>query len=150
MSTFDAASANRSRVLFACTLNSVRSVLAEKLLQQLAGDRFEVHSAGVSAVPVHPFVVAVLAEKGIDCRDHAGQELSDVPPFLQVDEVITLSREAHENLKTMAEFRYDKVSLWELPVPPIDLDAAREQQLILYRVLRDAIELQLKVHFKIS
>ena len=37
---------SRRRVLFVCTGNRARSQIAEGLLRHLAGDRFEVHSAG--------------------------------------------------------------------------------------------------------
>jgi len=37
------------RVLFVCTGNRARSQMAEGLLRHIAGDRFEVHSAGTDA-----------------------------------------------------------------------------------------------------
>jgi arsenate reductase len=42
------------RVLFLCTHNSARSQMAEGFLRRLAGDRFEVASAGTEATRVHP------------------------------------------------------------------------------------------------
>lgn len=54
------------RVLFVCTGNSARSIMAEALLRHHGGDRFEVHSAGTEPKGVNPLTLRVLAEAGID------------------------------------------------------------------------------------
>lgn len=54
------------RVLFVCTGNSARSVMAEALLRRHGGDRFDVHSAGTEPRGVNPLTVRTLAESGID------------------------------------------------------------------------------------
>ena len=51
------------RVLFLCTRNSDRSILAEYFLRSMGGDRFEVYSGGEApAGEVHPFVLKILRE----------------------------------------------------------------------------------------
>jgi arsenate reductase (thioredoxin) len=54
------------RVLFVCTGNSARSLMAEALLRRHGGDRFEVHSAGTDPRGVNPLTLRVLADSGID------------------------------------------------------------------------------------
>ncbi len=54
------------RVLFVCTGNSARSVMAEALLRRHGGERFEVHSAGTEPKGVNPLTIRVLADAGID------------------------------------------------------------------------------------
>ena len=54
------------RVLFVCTGNSARSLMAEALLRRHGGDRFEVHSAGTEPKGVNPMTLRVLAEVGLD------------------------------------------------------------------------------------
>lgn len=56
----------KTRVLFVCGQNSARSQMAEALLDHLAGDRYEAHSAGIEPAPMNPLAVAVMAERGID------------------------------------------------------------------------------------
>jgi arsenate reductase len=54
------------RVLFVCTGNSARSIMAEALLRRHGGDRFEVHSAGTVPRGVDPLTLRLLREAGID------------------------------------------------------------------------------------
>jgi len=54
------------RVLFVCTGNSARSVMAEALLRHNGGTDFEVHSAGTEPRGINPLTVVTLAEAGID------------------------------------------------------------------------------------
>ncbi len=63
----------KRRVLFLCTHNSARSQMAEGLLRALAGDRFEVASAGTEATQVHPLAIQVMREAGIDLSGHASK-----------------------------------------------------------------------------
>jgi arsenate reductase len=54
------------RVLFVCTGNSARSVMAEALLRARGGAAFEVHSAGTDPRGINPLTLTALAEAGVD------------------------------------------------------------------------------------
>lgn len=56
----------KHRVLFVCVHNSARSQMAEELLRKIAGDRFDVESAGLEPGTLNPYAVAALREEGID------------------------------------------------------------------------------------
>ena len=54
-------------VLFICTGNSARSIFAETILRDLAGDRFAAYSAGTKPrSELNPFAIEVLQQKGHD------------------------------------------------------------------------------------
>ena len=66
------------RVLFICVANSGRSVMAERMFNELAGRRHTAESAGsVPGAAAHPAVVEVLSEAGIDATDHVPRRLDD-------------------------------------------------------------------------
>jgi arsenate reductase (thioredoxin) len=69
----------RKNVLILCTRNSARSQMAEGLLRAKAGERFEVHSAGLRPGQIHPLVPIVMNEIGIDV---SGQWSKDVKDYL--------------------------------------------------------------------
>ncbi len=68
-----------TRVLFLCTGNSARSIMAEALLRHYAPDQFEVYSAGLEPKGINPFTIRVMHEIGLDV---SGGRSKDVMEFL--------------------------------------------------------------------
>jgi arsenate reductase (thioredoxin) len=56
----------KPKVLFLCSENSCRTQMAEAFLRDMAGDRFEVMSAGAEATTLDPEAVAAMDEVGLD------------------------------------------------------------------------------------
>lgn len=83
------------RVLFLCTGNSARSQMAEGLLRHIAGDRFEVASAGVSPTRVRPEAIEVMREIGIDISHQRSKSVGDFVGR-EFDDVITVCDNANE------------------------------------------------------
>jgi arsenate reductase len=70
--------ARPQRVLFVCTHNSARSQIAEALLRQRGGDRFEAASAGLEpGARVHPLALRIIAEIGGDPTRHRPKGLDE-------------------------------------------------------------------------
>lgn len=85
----------RKRVLILCTGNSARSQMAEGLLRQMAGDRFEIESAGVAPTQVRPEAVAVMRELDIDISSHRSKSVDEFASR-SFDYVITVCDNANE------------------------------------------------------
>jgi arsenate reductase (thioredoxin) len=70
--------ADRPSVLFVCVHNAGRSQMAAGYLQDLAGDRIEVRSAGTEpADKINPVVVQAMAEEGVDLTAETPKVLTD-------------------------------------------------------------------------
>src|SRR5215204_6116366 len=126
---------NKTRVLFLCTHNSARSQMAEGLLRELAGDRFEVASAGTEATHIRPQAVRVMDELGIDISRQQSKTLDRYlgKPF---DYVITVCDEANE----ACPFFPGAVERlhWSLP-DPAAAGGTEEQRLEVFRSVRDRL-----------
>jgi len=86
----------KKSVLFLCTGNSARSQMAEGLLRAMAGDRFEVFSAGTHPKGLHPETVATMKDQGIDVSAHTSKNVRQFEGQT-FDTVITVCDNAKEN-----------------------------------------------------
>ena len=68
---------DRKRVLILCTGNSARSQMAEGLLRHMAGDQFDVVSAGVSPTRVRSEAIEVMHEIGVDISTHRSKSVDE-------------------------------------------------------------------------
>ena len=86
---------DRKRVFILCTGNSARSQMAEGLLRNLAGDQFEVISAGVLPTQVRPEAITSMREIGIDISEQQSKSVDDFVGR-EFDYVITVCDNANE------------------------------------------------------
>jgi arsenate reductase len=84
------------RVLFVCTGNSARSIMAEALLRQEGGAAFEVYSAGTEPRGVNPLTVRTLETAGLDASWARSKSVTEFlgQPF---DYVITVCDQARQS-----------------------------------------------------
>jgi len=88
--------ANPLRVLILCTGNSARSQMAEGILRDEAGARFDVASAGTHPSKVRPEAIAVMREIGIDISAHRSKSVDEFAGQ-DFDLVITVCDRARES-----------------------------------------------------
>ncbi len=104
----------KKKVLFICTGNSCRSQMAEGLLCHLAGDHFEVFSAGTHPSHVHPMSISIMAEIGIDISHHTSD---DIDQYIGqgIDIIITVCDSAQKLCPTFPEGTEN--IHWSIPDP---------------------------------
>jgi len=129
----------KKRVLILCTGNSARSQMAEGLLRQDGGDRFEAASAGTKPSIVRPEAIAAMAEIGIDISSHRSKsvdEFLDNPPDL----LITVCDSARETCPVFP------VAVERLHWPfedPASVEGSWDERLAAFRRVRDQIRARL-------
>jgi arsenate reductase len=114
--------------------------MAEGFLRQLAGDRFEVASAGTEATRVHPLAVRAMAEVGIDLGPHSSKTVDTLlgRPW---DYVITVCDSANERCPvfpghtTRLHWSFDD---------PSQATGSEDERLGTFRRVRDQIQIRLK------
>jgi arsenate reductase len=126
----------KKRVLFLCTHNSARSQMAEGLLRNLSGDRFEAFSAGTEATHVRPLAIKAMEEMGVDI---SGQESETLDRYLQepFDYVITVCDDANEACPFFPGAR--EWLHWSFE-DPSKANGTEEERLAVFRSVRDRIK----------
>lgn len=114
--------------------------MAEALLRRMAGDDYEVFSAGAKPTGVHPLAIRAMAEVGIDIST---QRSKSFQKYLQepFDYVITVCDQAREECpifpgaKNQLHWSFDD---------PSRAQGSEEEQLGAFRRVRDAIRQQIQ------
>lgn len=133
------------RLLFTCTQNAVRSVIAEALFGQLScSSDYHVSSCGVIEGVADGYAMAVMLEMGVDVSMHEARSFDSLSPF-DFDRIISFSAEAHDIAVRWAG-EGCKTELWAIHPPDLD-ERAREATLQSYRALRDEIAAKLEANF---
>ncbi|MEY4707796.1 MAG: hypothetical protein RJB58_1519 [Pseudomonadota bacterium] len=134
-----------SNVLFACTMNAVRSPMAAALMRHLAGEGVYVESAGVKAGALDPLAVEAMAEIGLKIGQHRPRCFEDLEDG-SFDLVITLSPEAQHKAVELTRTAATEVEYWPT-IDPTAVEGSREQRLAAYRAVRDQLAERLKQRF---
>ena len=132
-------------VLFACTLNAVRSPMAAAMLRHLTRGGVYIESAGVRAGDLDPLAVEVMGEIGLEIAKHKPRRFEDLEDG-SFDLVITLSPEAQHKAVELTRTAATQVEYWPT-MDPTAVEGSREQRLAAYRLVRDQLMRRLKQRF---
>jgi arsenate reductase len=133
----------KPKVLFLCTGNSARSQMAEGYLRSVAGERFDVMSAGIEPKGLNPFAVQAMREAGVAI---SGQRSKDVTEFLgtPVQYVVTVCSNAREKCPVFPATV--KFMHWDLD-DPAEVHGTDETKLAAFRKVRDEIFAHIEQEF---
>ncbi len=135
-------------VLFACTLNAIRSPMAEALLKHFHGSRIYVQSVGVRTSVVDTFAIAVMDEMGIDISRHRRRSFDDLEDD-SFDLIISLSPEAQHRAVEMTRHMACEVEFWNTFDPSV-VEGSREVRLDAYREVRDSLTRRILERFPLQ
>jgi arsenate reductase len=129
----------KERVLFICVHNSARSQIAEAFLNQICGDQFEAHSAGLEPGTLNPVVVEAMQEIGIDIANNPTRAVFDMFKSGKIFAyVITVCDEASAERCPIFPGVTKRLH-WSFPDPSA-LQGSHAEKLARTREIRDSIK----------
>jgi protein-tyrosine-phosphatase len=127
----DKAGNGHSSVLFMCSMNAVRSPMAEEIAKRVLPKSTYVQSAGARKGKPDPFLEVILEEEGLAGAVHEPRALDELEDDF-FDLVITLSPEAHHCALELTRAHKVEVEYWPTPDPTVAA-GTRDQILQAYR-----------------
>lgn len=130
----------KQRIIVLCTGNTARTQMAEGLFRELASDKVDVVSAGTNPSHVHRLAITAMQERGIDISHHWSKHVNE---FIRqkFDHVITVCDAAAEACPVFPG-RANRMH-WSFP-DPVLAQGTEEEQLQVFRQVRDAIEARIQ------
>lgn len=132
-------------VLFFCSMNAVRSPVAERLAKHYFPGKFYIQSAGVRAGEADPFAISVMEEMGLEMGRHRPRAFEDIEDGF-FDLIITLAPEAHHKAMELTRDQSVDVEYWPTADPTL-VQGSRTLILDGYRAMRDGLAERIKKRF---
>ena len=126
-----------SSMLFCCTMNEIRSPMAEGLMKRYHGTRVFVDSAGIHLGKLDHMMVDVMAEMGIDMSNHKPKTFENLTDA-SFDTVISLSPHAQHKAVDLTRYMHCDVNFWNTFDPSL-VEGSRATKLDAYRQVRDQL-----------
>ncbi|MBD3214609.1 MAG: arsenate reductase ArsC [Candidatus Lokiarchaeota archaeon] len=131
----------KPNIIFLCTHNQARSQMAEAILNKLAGDHFNVFSAGFEIKKIHPLTKKVMEENGYDISDHYSKNLDQYLGEKHFGIVITVCQKAEKLCPTLPGV--STRLFWNIE-DPAAFEGSEEERIEQFRTARDELERKIK------
>ncbi|AUG53705.1 low molecular weight phosphatase family protein [Thalassospira marina] len=135
-------------VLFACSYNAVRSIMAATLMRHFHGNRVYVECCGLRAGDLDGFAVAVMDEIGLDISGYKPKTFDELEDGF-FDLIVTLSPEAQHRAVEMTRTMACDVEFWNTFDATL-IEGTRETRLEAYRQVRDQLKKRILERFPLA
>ena len=115
--------------------------MAEAWLRYYAGDRFDVHSAGLQPKGLNPYAIRVMEERGINMSAHRSKAVKEYLGIVNFGFLITVCSNAEENCPIFPGV--SKRLYWPFE-DPAAFEGSHAEKLDKFREIRDQIEQKIK------
>lgn len=132
-------------ILFCCTMNAIRSPMAEGIFKARFGKYAYVDSCGLKKGVLDPMAVFAMDEIGIDISKHRPKTF-DALEDDNIDLIISLSPEAHHRALEFTRHLSLEVEYWPT-FDPTMIDGSREQKMMAYEQVRDELDRKIRKRF---
>lgn len=133
-------------ILFACTMNAIRSPMAENLFKLRFGKVAYVDSCGLKAGQLDPMAVVAMDDLGLDISKHRPKSFDQLQDD-NFDLIVTLSPEAHHRALEYTRHLALTVEYWPTFDPTL-VEGSRDQRLEAFEQVRDQLDRKIRERFK--
>ncbi len=133
---------SKTKVLFLCIGNSVRSQMAEAFLRKYGEDQFDAYSAGTDPKGIHPNTERVMEEVGISLSNQHSKHVKEFMGKVHFGYLITMCDEAEKTCPTTFPGMGQRLR-WSFEDPSAFVGSEAEK-LEKFREVRDQIEQRIK------
>jgi protein-tyrosine-phosphatase len=127
-----------SSILFCCTMNEIRSAMAEGIMKRFHGGQVFVDSVGVRQGGLDPLMVEVMREIGVDMARHRPKTFDGLTDD-SFDVAVALSPDAQAAAADLTRYMHCELRLWNITDPSL-MEGTRDGRLAAYRQTRDQIQ----------
>jgi protein-tyrosine-phosphatase len=137
----------RLKVLFACTMNSIRSPMAATLVRRKYKDAIIADSCGVYEGYLDPFMVQVMEDWGVDMAEHLPKSFEDLD-LKKFDLIIVLTSAAKEKAEEILGQEGPPVEFWQTPNPTDQMFGPRDLRVMAYSDCRNLLDRKIAKRFR--
>ncbi len=134
-------------ILFACTMNSIRSPMAAALVRRKFKGKIKADSCGVYDGYLDPFMVQVMEDWGVDLAEHTPKNFDDLD-LQQFDLIVVLTRAAQERAMEILGENGPKIEFWEIPNPTEQMFGPRDLRVMAYSDCRNLLDKKIATQFR--